>query len=73
MTIVASHVGPVSGLTHFHLKRENAATRAGKAQSLGQSDAALGVDGAEQYSGVEIPSGIDRPFERAEAQLARSR
>jgi hypothetical protein len=73
MTIVASHVGPVSGLTHFHLLRESAAVRAGRAQGVGRKDTARNADVEERYSSVGIPSGIDWPFEVAEAQLARSR
>jgi hypothetical protein len=73
MTIVASHVGPVSGLIHFHLLRESAAVRAGKAHDAGQRDAARKGVVEERYSSVEIQSGIDWPFEGAEAQLARSR
>jgi hypothetical protein len=73
MTIVASHVGPVSGLTHFHLLRESAAVRAGKVQGGGQRNAARKADVEERFSSVEIPSGSDWPFEVAESQFARSR
>jgi hypothetical protein len=71
MTIVGSHIGQVSGLTHFHLLRESAAVRAQKpagpasspadrpAHDAGQGDAAQETHGKEHRSGVGIPNGID--------------
>jgi hypothetical protein len=75
MTIIASHVGPVSGLTHFHLLRESAAVRAKRpiVHGRAESDAAREADARERYSSVEIASGIDWPFEEAKDQPARSR
>jgi hypothetical protein len=32
MTVVAEHLGPVSGLTHFHLLRQSAAARSQAAE-----------------------------------------
>jgi hypothetical protein len=71
MTIVGSHLGQVSGLTHFHLLRESAAVRAQKpagpvsspadrpAHDAGQSDAARETSGKERFSIAGSPGGID--------------
>jgi hypothetical protein len=64
MTIVSMHRGPISGLTHLHLLRENAATRSNRpAPPSGDADR----DGSVAYvprqgvlDGVEKRVGRER-------------
>ena len=57
MTIVDTHRGPISGITHVHLLRESAAERAARAAAARQSDE---LDSSKKGGAGDKPTAAER-------------